>query len=187
MKGDIREALIRLRPGRPKTGTGKMRCDAQIFAQDAWRPCLTMASRQLENGKRVCRACFATAQQRGLPWARAAAPEPQDLEVPTRRRGGPSGKPKAPEAEGARANRRRLHQLMVDAGLVRPADLEASALAAETGEAPPWSYSELARQLQAPRGKVTPAEISGVWRGVRRISAGWTYQGVPLTPSTHRE
>lgn len=174
---------VRLRPGRASVALGEDPCEVQRLKASAWSPCPNVGTRPLVNGKRACRRCFAEAQAAGLPWAHAVTAEPGDLyegAPPARRRGGRGGLFQAPPLAVVRENRARLHDIMVSAGRIRPADLDVSRAAVETGAAPPWRFSEAAQLLEAPAGKVRSSDIAGVWRGTRRISPGWTYQGQPL-------
>lgn len=176
-------ATLRLRPGRARQDFGEARCEAQRLVGEIWRPCLTAPHRLLVNGKRVCRRCFVEAQAAGLPWAHAVTAEPGDLyegAPPARRRGGRGGLFQAPPLEVVCENRARLHDIMVSAGRIRPADLDASRAAVASGAAPPWRFNEAAQLLKAPAGQVRSSDIAGVWKGTRGISPGWTYQGQPL-------
>lgn len=177
----LRTCPLRLRRGRRPSLSGRLRCAVQLQVGQSWRPCPNAPHRLLQNGRTVCRACFASAERQGLPWAVAVTAEPQDIGVQPRRRGGPRGDAKAPPPEVARANRERLHALMVAEGRIRPVDLPAALEAVQSSEAPPWAFAEAAQLLAAPRGTITGAHVSAVWKGQRGLPQGWAYQGQPFT------
>ena len=168
---------VRLRRGR-RGRQPPARCEALRPSETGWTPCTGAAECALVGGRAVCAACYALGEAQRAPWA--VLPEAGVPAPPQRRRGGKGGAFKPPPAEVAVQNRRRLHALMATTGRIRPVDLAASAQAAETGEAPPWTFAEAAELLRAPGGTVRGSDIGAVWRGQRRISPGWTYQGEPF-------
>lgn len=168
---------VRLPAGRVKLGARPASCAALRLDGGTWTACDRGPDRELKNGRWVCRRCLGEAQKLGMRWAQPVTLDEGEAPYAPPRHGGRGGSFRPPPPELAVQNRRRLHALMVAEGRIRPVDLEAAARATETGDPPPWTYTEAAALLEAPQGRVTQTDISGVWRGMRGISPGWTYCG----------
>jgi len=183
MSSETRTTKIRLRRGRPRPEIGP--CDVQLLVGSEWRPCEERALHVLATGKAVCPTCLTTAKAQRLPWADTVTGERiRAVNARARRDRAPprphSGKYRAAMPEEARAARWVFQTIMEEAGMVRPADLEAARQAVKTGDSPPWAFVELAALLETPGGRVYQADVSKAWKGERTLSDRWTFRGKRL-------